>query len=149
MTKHSQISVSTCNINVLHHKTIDDKTTNQHFVNSIKHHDFIFLTETWSDAATVISDFKAICTRTATSKSKRSCHISCGITLFVKNECQNIVTIADQTTNTLWCKINKTIANYEQDVYLCGIYIPPVNSHYFDEEIFDNLENDIIYFSKK
>ena len=96
MTKHSQISVSTCNINVLHHKTIDDKTTNQHFVNSIKHHDFIFLTETWSDAATVISDFKAICTRTATSKSKRSCHRSGGITLFVKNEYQNMVTIANQ-----------------------------------------------------
>ena len=57
MTKHSQISVSTCNINVLHHKTIDDKTTNKDFVNSIKHHVVILLTETWSDTATVISDF--------------------------------------------------------------------------------------------
>jgi endonuclease/exonuclease/phosphatase (EEP) superfamily protein YafD len=29
------------------------------------------------------------------------------------------------------------------------VYIPPERSSYYDEEIFDDLENDIVYFSKK
>jgi hypothetical protein len=32
---------------------------------------------------------------------------------------------------------------------LCGVYIPPEKSAYFDEEIFDELENDIVSFASK
>ena len=34
-----------------------------------------------------------------------------------------------------------------KDIHVCGIYIPPCNSKYFDPEIFDQLEQDIIDFS--
>lgn len=149
MNKHSEISISAWNINGLSHKTMGDKLTNQDFVNSVKHNDFILLTETWLDTATAIPGFKAVSTCTATPKSKSSCRKSGGITLLYKIEYENVVTIVKQTKNYLWCKISKTITSSNNDLYLCGVYIPPENSHYFDCEIFDNLENDIIYFSTK
>ena len=31
-----------------------------------------------------------------------------------------------------------------KDIHVCRIYIPPCNSKYFDPEIFDQLEQDII-----
>ena len=35
--------------------------------------------------------------------------------------------------------------NAEKDLFLCGVYIPPEKSVYFENEIFDELENDIVY----
>jgi hypothetical protein len=32
---------------------------------------------------------------------------------------------------------------------MCGVYIPPIKSPYFDTEIFGNLENDVLYYSQK
>ena len=34
-----------------------------------------------------------------------------------------------------------------KDIYVCGVYIPPCNSKYFDLELFDQLERDIVHFS--
>ena len=36
-----------------------------------------------------------------------------------------------------------------QDLFICGVYIPPRNALYIDDEIFNNLESDIAYFSTK
>ena len=49
----------------------------------------------------------------------------------------------------LWCKISKEILKSENGLYLCGIYIPPETSKYFDSETFDKLEEEIITFSGK
>ena len=34
-----------------------------------------------------------------------------------------------------------------KDILVCGVYIPPCNSKYFDIELFDQLEQDVIRFS--
>ena len=31
-----------------------------------------------------------------------------------------------------------------KDIYMCGLYIPPITSNYFDPEIFEKLEKDIL-----
>ena len=49
--------------------------------------------------------------------------------------------------NFLWFKIEKSFLNSVKDIYVCGVYIPPCNSKYFDLEIFDQLERDIVHFS--
>ena len=35
----------------------------------------------------------------------------------------------------------------EKHVFLCGAYIPPINSKYYNSELFEELENDISDFS--
>ena len=34
-----------------------------------------------------------------------------------------------------------------KDIYVCGVFIRPRNSKYFDLEIFDRLEQDTVHFS--
>lgn len=45
--------------------------------------------------------------------------------------------------------ISKELLNSENHLYLCGVYIPPEQSNYYDIEIFDNLENEAIMFPTK
>lgn len=46
----------------------------------------------------------------------------------------------------LWIKINRGIVNSTRDIYLCAIYILPSNSPYYTEEIFQELQKEIIHF---
>ena len=117
------------------------------FLNDIKDHHFTFLTETWSGKIDSIPGFTAISTCTAKPKSNSACRISGGISLLFKTKLQSMVTIERLTKNTLWCRIDKSLLNSTKHLYLCGIYIPPIKSHYFDEDIFEKLE--ILQFSQK
>ena len=87
-------------------------------------------------------------TITATRKSNSACCLSDGISLLFKKEFENVIFIEKQTKNLLWCRIDNTILNSTKYLFICGVYIPPERSSYF-EDIFHNLENDVVYFSKK
>ena len=146
---HSNISISVWNINGLKHKTLGNKLDNSDFTENIKDHDFNFITETWSNETNCIPGFKAISTKVANPKSKSNCRKSGGISLLYKTKYEHLISTVKLTKNFLWCRIDKFLFNAEKDLLICGIYIPPEKSPYFDEEIFNELENDIIYFSSK
>ncbi|CAB4042175.1 Hypothetical predicted protein [Paramuricea clavata] len=46
-------------------------------------------------------------------------------------------------------QISKELLNSNNDLYLCGVYIPPENSVYFENEIFDILEDETSAFAAK
>ena len=71
------------------------------------------------------------------------------MTLLAKTKFEKSVTIIKNSKNLLWCKISKYILDTKKDLLLCGTYIPPEKSTYFEKEIFDELENDIALFSLK
>ncbi len=54
-----------------------------------------------------------------------------------------------KTKNFLWCKISKEVLSFDSNLYVCGSYIPPEKSRYFEHEIFDELENDLVNFLLK
>jgi hypothetical protein len=115
----------------------------------IKDHDLIVLTETLSKETNSIPGFKPVSTITATPRSNRSCRLSGGISVLFKKEFETFLSTEKQTKNILWCRIDRTILNLTKDLFVCGVYIPPEMSPYFDDEIFEELENDIVNFSKK
>ena len=39
--------------------------------------------------------------------------------------------------------------NAKNDLFLCGVYIPPEKSVYFENEVFDKLGNDVAFFASK
>ena len=78
-----------------------------------------------------------------------ACRQSGGISLMFKSKFMNHVSIVKNTKNFLWSKISKEILKNDTDLYICGTYIPPEKSNYFDEEIFEEFENDIIRFSSR
>jgi hypothetical protein len=75
--------------------------------------------------------------------TKHACRQSSGISLLFKSELKNYVNIIKNTKNLLWSKISKEILNSDLDLYICGTYIPPEKSKYFENEIFEELENDL------
>ena len=134
------ISISMWNINGLHSKVLGDKTTDQDFVKHITSHDLIFLTETWSNTIINFPGFKTTIAHTATPRTNHSAHLSAGIALLYNDKLQEHITIMNKSKNSLWCKFSKNILNSNNDLFLCGIYIPPDNSKYFENSIFDELE---------
>ena len=75
----SKLSISALNINGLKHYTLGDKLSNNDFIDNIKDHDLIFLTETCSNKINSIPGFKAIFSLTATPKSdSKPNYIICG-----------------------------------------------------------------------
>ena len=144
-----QISFSTWNINGIINKVLGDKTNNKDFVEAISNIDFILLTETWNNLNINIPGFETIHSTLAKSLSKTACRQSGGISLLYKTKFRDFVSTVKKTKNFLWCKISKRILNCDTDLYICGTYIPPEKSKYFDQEIFEELENDITHFSSK
>ncbi|VDI77371.1 Hypothetical predicted protein [Mytilus galloprovincialis] len=47
-----------------------------------------------------------------------------------------------QSANRMWLKLDKTFFGLDEDLYLCGIYIPPLNSPHYNNE-YQNLESEI------
>ena len=143
------ISFSTWNINGIFSKVLGDKTKNKDFTDSISKVDFIFITETWTNTCLNIPGFEVINSQTAKPVSNQACRQSGGISLLFKTKFKKYVSIIKNTKNFLWSKISKEILNSDQDLYICGAYIPPEKSNYFENEIFEELENDLILFSSK
>ena len=44
-------------------------------------------------------------------------------------------------------KTEKGFLNSTKDILVCGVYMPPCNSKYFDIELFDQLEQDVVHLS--
>jgi len=129
-------------------KRLGNKTDYIDFKDIINKHDFIFLSETWSTAIPNIENYCAISINPHKKRAK-SGRLSGGLSLLYKNKYQRFVEIVKSTTNSLWCKISKNILGKHKDLFICGIYVPPENSNYFNKEIFENLENEIDKFSKQ
>ena len=49
----------------------------------------------------------------------------------------------------LWFTINKRYTKATKDIYVCGLYIPPSSSKYFDPGLFEELEKDVLNFSSQ
>ena len=109
----------------------------------------MFLTETWNNQDINIPGFETINSNLAKPKSKYACRQSGGISLIFKSKFKNFVSIVKNTKNFIWSKISKEILSSDTDLYICGTYIPPEKSKYFDPEIFEEFENDITHFSSK
>ena len=64
-----------------------------------------------------------------------------GITVYFKSEINNKVSIVENSQcGIIWIKICKTIYNFEDDIYLCGAYIPPYNSKVLRQSGIDMFE---------
>ena len=48
--------------------------------------------------------------------------------------------------STIWIKISKNITGTDRDLFLCTVYIPPIDSPYYSEETFPNLHTQICRF---
>ena len=61
------------------------------------------------------------------------------------------ISFMKQTDDFVWIKLCKNTFQFQEDIYLCILYIPPCNSKYVSRsntDILENIQNDISNFSK-
>lgn len=147
---HKRVSFCSWNINGLHSKVLGDKSKTIDFLNVINKHDFIVLTETWTDSFPQVEGFCSLSVRANKNLTKKSSgRNSGGVSFLYKEKYQNFVELIKSSSNYMWCRVSGRTLGKHKDLYICGIYIPPDNSNYFKAEIFDKLEDEIEDFSKK
>ena len=141
----SQISISAWNVHGLGDKIKDD-----FFTERIKS-DINILLETWKGENKDLhlegyNSFTKI-----RKKAKKSRRHSGGIIVFYKKTMLKGITYIKDGTNSnnrLWMKLEKSFFGLDDDIYICAVYIPPVNSnHYNDDYIL--LEREISHFSNR
>ena len=81
------------------------------------------------------------------TQSRKGGRNSGGLVLLYKNVFHDWISIVKKSQNFVWFKISKCYAKIDKDIYTCGLYIPPYNSQYFNDELFEELEKDIELFS--
>ena len=108
---------------------IKDKVDYPEFLELAEEMDIFGVSETWLTNKDKISlpGFSFIPKNRASEKIGAT---KGGIGLFVKTEIRKFVKIREEMSdeNFLWCKIEKEFLGYQEDLYLCMVYIPPQES---------------------
>nr|WPH61295.1 reverse transcriptase [Somniosus microcephalus] len=141
--------ISCWNIQGLRSSTFGMKSTDPEFLKAIKDIDIIVLTETWcqKDVPTHCPPmYHEIIVPSVKNTKTRKGRTSGGILVWYKGELDKHISPVKQGKSHVWLKLDKNIGIAKKDVYLCAIYIPPIDSPYFEEELFDTLHMEISHF---
>ena len=71
-----------------------------------------------------------------------------GILVLIDTEIKKGITIVENNNEYgIWLRLHKNYFMTENDIYMCGIYLPPGDSPYAIKKLFKVMENDICTFS--
>ena len=147
LTTSDRLSFFAWNIHGITSKSLGNKLQSTDFLDIINGSDFIILTETWKCSNVDVTGYRSIIQDGVMSKNGG--RNSGGIILLYKNVFHDWISFVKTSPNFLWFKFNKHYTKTTEDIYVCGLYVPPTTSNYFDPEIFEELEKDILNFSSK
>ena len=115
----------------------------------------MFLSETWiSKTDSINLDINGyLSTHISGNKSQhtRKGRYSGGISVYYRTDLKNYVTVLEkQQCGIIWLKLSSALFPFDEDVYLCNIYIPPSTSNvlrHSDIDIYDQIETGIIRYN--
>ena len=113
--------------------------------------DINILLETWKGDSDKYKVLGYNCISKARKKKKKVRRHSGGIIIYFKKEFTKGITYLKEATlsqNRLLLKLDKMFFGLSQDVYLCAVYIPPISSPYYDNDLI-SLEGEVSTFSSK
>ena len=146
--RSSVLSITSWNVNGLSENFfMGNKLSNSDFLRFFNHCDIIVLTETWRSDEISLPGYEFFTNPSKKHHRKKNGRSSGGIALGFRTTFKKGIQLISYHTNFLWCKIDKNYFAIDQDIFLCAIYVPPRDSPYFNPNIFDDLENDIAYYS--
>jgi exonuclease III len=125
-----EISVASWNVQGLRtrsHSKLDDPD----FVNDIVKHDIVFLSETHSNEKDniQIEGFHVTCNHRDKLKQAKK-HFG-GVIVAIKKDIKKGVKIVNVSkSDEITIKLRKDFFNFDKDLFVKGVYIPPVNSTY-------------------
>ena len=129
--------------------SIDDRD----FIEFIRDCDILFISETWQkdNEDYQIKGYKILTVPRPESIHSRRGHG--GICLFYKECLQDGIDICEiDNKGIIWIKLCKTYFGFENDLYICFVYIPPCNSVYYqshEEGFFEVIEQKLRFYQCK
>ena len=126
----SKLSFFAWNINGLSSKSLGDKLQNVDCLRVVNGYDFVILSETWSEPNIEVAGYRSVVIDT--SKTAKSGRNSGGLALLYKNEFHDWISVEKASPNFLWFKTSKNYTKTTKDIFVCGAYIPPYSSNYFN-----------------
>ncbi len=142
----TMLNIGFRNIQGLCSKTFGLKSTNTDFLNSITNVDMLILTETWcrSDVSTQCpASYSEIIVSSWKLNSIHRGRDSGGLVVWIKNDLAPFTSPVQQAKNHIWFKLDKSFGILYKDLFICGLYIPPSDSPYYHDEVFDTLQEEI------
>ena len=121
---------------------LSDKLEDDDFVNRISELDICFLLETWSQENFSLAD-SYVFSKHASKKIGKQGRKSGGISVIINKKFRKATKIYKETEYGIWIKLDKNVINSVTDLFICGVYIPPIDSSYSLKTPFDAIENDI------
>ncbi len=106
----------------------------------------LILTETWcrSDVSTQCpASYSEIIVSSWKLNSIHRGRDSGGLVVWIKNALAPFTSPVQQGKNHIWFKLGKSFAILDKDLFICGLYIPPSDSPYYDDEVFDTLQEEM------
>ena len=81
-------------------------------------------------------------------KAKRN---SGGLVIYIKQHLYNSVIISKIARDRVWMRIKAPIINANRDVYICALYVPPIDSSSMltSDSPWDEIQSEIIKFNKQ
>ncbi len=156
----TNLKILTWNIEGYMTKKSDENTENKLNISYVKKmctsYDVIILTETWTNSITEtdinITGYRPFyCSRTL--KHKDANRESGGIAVLVKNYLLKYIKRQPTASeDSIWLKIDRSIASANKDIYLGAIYLPPEKSSYYANQTIDSwdvVEREITIFKGK
>ena len=107
-----------------------------------------FFAECWNcDHEKELAGFKHFYENGFKTPGVKTGRASGGILLYVKTSISKYVKILKKTPYCIWLEVDKALfTNLEDNLIICGQYIPPINSKYYNQNSLEILNNDINNF---
>lgn len=142
-TNRSSLKIASLNV-----CGIKPKLNSPDFSDYVRDYDFILVSETKIDSI----DEQIILEKlpdgyTASFKSREYCskYSSGGIGIIFKQVFSDKVKfLPTENKCVLWCKLDKTIGDFDKDLLLGSIYVPPEKSDFYMPDIMEDLELEIM-----
>ena len=131
-----------------------NKLDDPDFIQEFPPHDINIVSETFSDKNGFhIQGFKCF-NAIRKNKNKKARRNSGGVAVLIKDNLSKFIKFVRTTADhMIWLKISKDLTGYPKDMFLCGAYIPPNQSPYYEQfpdcDMFDLLSQDLMRFSKQ
>ena len=143
------LTISMWNIQGIRSSLHGPKYISKEFLENTSDLDFLILQETWCRTDTDIHcppNYTEIFVPSVKNPGIKRGRDSGGIIIWHKSEISKHTTIMNSDHSTIWIKISKNITGTDRDLFLCTVYIPPIDSPYYSEETFPNLHTQICRF---
>ena len=145
MTVTKQLTISSWNVHGL-----GDKLNDPQFLEHLTS-DIIILIETWKGATEefIIPGYNVI--SKVRKKRKKARRYSGGIIVSIKKQYFKGITYLQHATNSqnrMWLKLDKYFFGLQEDIYICALYIPPLASTHYDNDLI-SIENESCSFANK